>query len=235
VPGSRLADVRFAEAAREWLRYVEHDRGCKPSTLRSYRSTLEAHLLPAFGAMPLHEITPAHIDRWRAGLVGSPRTKNELLTELYGVFRRAQKDYGLERNAAAEVEKLRQRGRLDLDVLTPEEVRALCRAPSSEQDAAIYLTAAFTGLRRSELIALRWGDVDFPAARIRVSASYAGGQLTAPKSGKVRSVPLASEVASALAHLGQREAGPATTTSSFPARSEATSTVPHCAAATSRR
>jgi hypothetical protein len=58
--GARRTDATFAEAAREWLRYVEHDRACKPSTLRSYRSTLEAHLLPAFGPLPLHEITRAH-------------------------------------------------------------------------------------------------------------------------------------------------------------------------------
>lgn len=40
---------------------------------------------------------------------------------------------------------------------------------------------------------------------MRVRASYAGGQLTTPKSGKVRSVPMAPEVASALSSLGQRE------------------------------
>jgi len=202
---AKQLDATFAEAAREWLRYVEHDRDCKPSTLRSYRSSLEAHLLPVFGELALHEITPAHIERWRAELTASPRTKNKLLTELYGVFRRAQKVYGLPANPAAHVEKLRQRRRLDLDVFTPEEIRALVRAAADEQDAAIYLTAAFTGLRRGELIALRWRDADFPASRLRVSTSYAGGQLTAPKSGKVRSVPLAREVASALALLGQRE------------------------------
>ena len=79
------------------------------------------------------------------------------------------------------------------------------READSEQDAAIYLTAAFTGLRRGELVALRWRDVDFAAHRIRVCGSYAGGQLTTPKSGKVRSVPLAPAVAEALARLGQRE------------------------------
>jgi integrase len=103
------------------------------------------------------------------------------------------------------VEKLRQRSGWILTSSRPKRSARCAGAAATEQDAAICLTAAFTGLRRGELIALRWRDVDFPAARIRVSASYAGGQLTAPKSGKVRSVPLASEVAAVLAQLGQRE------------------------------
>jgi hypothetical protein len=43
----------FADAAADFLRYTEHDRGCKPSTLRDYRSNLKAHLLPAFGDQAL--------------------------------------------------------------------------------------------------------------------------------------------------------------------------------------
>jgi integrase len=93
----------------------------------------------------------------------------------------------------------------DIDVFSPEEVWALVRAAASEQDGAIYLTAAFTGLRRGELLALRWRDVDFPGSVVRARASYAGGALTTPKSGKVRSVPLAPEVAAALAKLSQRD------------------------------
>ena len=81
------------------------------------------------------------------------------------------------------------------------------RAAASEQDGAIFLTAAFTGLRLGELLALRWRDVDFAGATIRVRASYAGGELTTPKSGKVRAVPMAPDVASALAQLGRREDG----------------------------
>ena len=82
--------------------------------------------------------------------------------------------------------------------------RSLRLMTESEQDGAIFLTAAFTGLRRGELVALRWRDVDFPARRIRVSGSFAGGQLTTPKSGKLRSVPLAPDVAAALAEGGQK-------------------------------
>jgi integrase len=78
------------------------------------------------------------------------------------------------------------------------------RSAASDHDAAIYLTAAFTGLRRGELLALRWRDVDFAGDTIRVRASYADGALTTPKSGKVRSVPMAPEVAAALAKWGHR-------------------------------
>ena len=82
---------------------------------------------------------------------------------------------------------------------------ALLRAADSEQDAAIYLTAAFTGLRQGELVALRWRDVDFSGSAIRFRASYTNGHLTSPKSGKIRSVPMAQRVAEVLARLGQRE------------------------------
>ena len=77
-------------------------------------------------------------------------------------------------------------------------------AAASKQDGALYLTAAFTGLRRGELIALRWREVDVDNQAVRVRTSYAGGAATAPKSGKVRSVPMAPEVASALKELRER-------------------------------
>jgi Phage integrase, N-terminal SAM-like domain len=48
--------VTFAEAAEEYLRYAERDRGCKPSTIRNYRSMLKAHLLPAFGSTRIEDI-----------------------------------------------------------------------------------------------------------------------------------------------------------------------------------
>jgi integrase len=84
-------------------------------------------------------------------------------------------------------------------------VWALVRAAGSEIDAAIFLTAAFTGLRRGELLALRWRDVDLAGSTIRVRATYAAGYITTPKSGKVRAVPMAPDVAGALARLSQRE------------------------------
>ena len=123
----------------------------------------------------------------------------------HGVMARACRVYRLPVNPVAGVEKPRLAAPSAIDVFSPEEVLALVRAAGSEQDAAIFLTAAFTGLRQGELVALRWRDVDFGGSYIRVTASYTKGELSTPKSGKVRSVPMAPEVAEALARLGQRE------------------------------
>jgi integrase len=206
LPGMVRTGATFADAAEEWLRYVEEDRERKPSTVRDYRSVLNSRLLPMFGAMPIEEITPAEIERWRRSLTGlSNRTKNKLLIVMHGIFRRAQTAYGLQANPLARVEKHPQRSSGDIEVFAPEEVWALVRAAVTEQDGALFLTAAFTGLRMGELIALHWRDVDFAGSTIRVRASYGAGRLTTPKSGKVRAVPMAPDVAAAIAQLGRRQ------------------------------
>lgn len=93
----------------------------------------------------------------------------------------------------------------DYDFFSRDELDALVQAAASEQDAAIYITAAMTGLRRGELVALRWRDVDFAGEAIRVRGNLSHGELVTPKSGKVRTVPMVPEVARRLARLGQRE------------------------------
>jgi integrase len=201
--------VRFAEAAEDYLLWLEFERDRKPSTLRGYRTIVRGHLLPAFGDVLLEDLTPERLERWAATL-GSDRplsnaSKIRILTVLAGICKRATKVHKLPRNPAATLEKPIQRRRtIALDVFSPAEVMALVRAADEEQDAAIFLTAAFTGLRRGELVALRWRDVSFAGQYLRVTASYTERELSTPKSGKVRSVPLAPEVAQALARLSQR-------------------------------
>ncbi len=202
--------VTFAEACEEYLRWLEQDRDRKPSTVRDYGSVIRAHLLPAFGSRPIEDISDEDIERWKVGLGiesgMSNATKLKVLTILSGVFERARKVHKLPRNPVVAIEKPIQRVRGDIDVFSVEEVMALVRAAADEQDAAIYLTAALTGLRRGELVALRWRDVDFAGQSIRVPASYTEGGMTTPKSGKVRAVPMAPQVSSALARLAGRGA-----------------------------
>ena len=90
------------------------------------------------------------------------------------------------------------------DFYSPEEVQALARAASSEQDSALFLTAAFAGLRRGELVALRWHSVDFVKRSIRVEGGYSHGELTTTKGGRGRAVPMVAELAEVLARVGQR-------------------------------
>ncbi len=67
---------------------------------------------------------------------------------------------------------------------SPEAVIPLADAASSEQDRALYITAAFSGLgRRGELLALRWRAVDFDQEVFRVVDCCGQGELSRPKSG----------------------------------------------------
>ena len=143
--------MTFADAAAEWLRYVEHDRRRKPSTLAGYRVIVRSMLLPAFGEQPVEAVTTAEIERWAGTLTQSATTVRLALVVLNGIFKRAKKVWGLAGNPVTDVEKPPLARTGDIEVFSPEEVWALVRAAGSEQDAAIYLTAAFTGLRRGEL------------------------------------------------------------------------------------
>jgi integrase len=198
------------DACVEYLRYVDEDRQRKPSTLRDYDSIFHNHVIPHLGDIALEDLTAERVERWAAYEIDpdrqmANRTREKIITVFHGCMERARKLHRLPANPVAEVEKPRTASRTEIDVFSPEEVMALVRAAESEQDAALFLTAAFTGLRQGELIALRWRDVDYPGSAIRVRASYTNGYLTSPKSGKVRSVPMAPKVAEALARLGQRK------------------------------
>jgi integrase len=210
LPGIVRTGATVTDACAEYLRYIEQDRQRKPSTLRDYQSIFHNYVLPHLGDVALEDLTAERVERWAAVEIDpdrqlADRTGEKAITVFHGVMERARKLYRLPTNPVADVDEPRTAPRNEINVFSPEEVMALVRAADSEQDAAIYLTAAFTGLRQGELIALRWRDVDFAGSAIRVCARYTNGHLTTPKSGKVRSVPMAARVAEALARLSQRE------------------------------
>jgi integrase len=75
------------------------------------------------------------------------------------------------------------------------------RRRADDQDAALFIVAAFTGLGLGELLELRWRYVSFERATVTVAASWSGGVVTSPKSRKPRTVPLATPPAAELARL----------------------------------
>ena len=69
LPGAVVTGATFADAAAEWLRYVEPDRKRRPSTIANYRNVVRHDLLPEFGEAPLEQITTEWVDAYRARLV----------------------------------------------------------------------------------------------------------------------------------------------------------------------
>jgi integrase len=211
--------VTFADAAEAWLRHGERKRNLKRSTLYDYRHVLDTYLLAApadsepsetrygrapFALTPLREMHPEQVKAWYDELPYG-RTAEKLLMVVRAILSHARARGWIEGDPTATVERQQVRYSGDYEFYSREEIDALVRAAASQQDAAVYLTAAMTGLRRGELVALRWRDIDFPGQAIRVRANYSHGELVTPKSGKVRSVPMVPDVAHALTRLGRRE------------------------------
>jgi integrase len=199
----------FGQACDEWLRYVENDRERRSSTVRDYRNAVRRHLLPHFGPdTPVGRLSTDDIDAFREGLLDdgllSRRTIQKILVLLHGILKRAKRKRWIAINPAEDAERITLKRSGDFNVLSPAEIEAVARAARDEQDAAIFLTAAYTGLRMGELRALRWADVDFAGERVLVRKGVTRWEEARPKSGRVRSVPLVEGVARALDGLSRR-------------------------------
>ena len=174
---------------------------------------LRRHIEPFFGDRPLERIDADQIRRYlgakkREGL--ATKTITNQLVFLHGLFSFSLKRGWLNANPVAMVD--RPRAPIvdpDIHYLDLNELDALLRVTPEDElgllDRAIYLTAAMTGMRQGELIALRWVDVDWRASRIRVRRNYTRQRFGTPKSKRSsRSVPMADRVAADLERHFQR-------------------------------
>jgi integrase len=224
--------VTFADVAEEWFERGRFERDWSASTQVDYRSVLDAHLLPEFATKRIETITTEQIERWRNRLAEDGtrvrHTVNKIVTQLHAIFQHAVDHHGLIFNPVAKVKRLRESyDAARFDFYSPEEIEKLVataatgahrdpsrpavsdteravRAAEDRQDAAIYLTAALSGLRRGELLALRWEDVDFEQSSIRVFEGYSANRAGKPKSRKSRTLPMVDKVADALSDLKER-------------------------------
>jgi integrase len=211
IAGLDKTGVTFADAAAEFVRYARDIRQVDEVTVRDYHGVIDGYLLASFGAEPLEAITPDMIDSYKEDLIAEHRLSNRTivrhLTVLHGIFKRAKRVWGLQSNpAAAElVERPKVTYTGEFDTLDPDEIKQLAAAAGDERDAAIYKTAAFSGLRQGELLALRWKDVDFVGGLVHVRRNYTDGREKVPKGKQVRSVPMMPELIDVLAKLKERE------------------------------
>jgi integrase len=200
----------FGDAVAEWLRYVEHEKGLRVTTLGDYQRTAHAALVPSFGEdTPLDSITASTIDAYRAQLLAegrlSRRTIQKQLVLLHGVLKRARKLEWIRENPAEQAERVTVQRTGEFNVLSAVQVEVVA-AKAAPLYAAAITVAAYAGLRTGELRGLRWRDVDWARSTLRVQRNVpVHGEAGAPKSGKVRSVPLMDDAAKALDGLSRRE------------------------------
>jgi hypothetical protein len=93
LPGLVRTHATVADAAAEYLRYIEHDRNRKPSTVTGYRWMIDAQILPGLGSRAIESVTTEDIEAWFAGVEGKPTSRTKALVILRGIFARARRIY----------------------------------------------------------------------------------------------------------------------------------------------
>jgi integrase len=182
----RPKQVTFAAYARQWFDVGPQRRRWKPQTVRAY-VFVERRLVASFGPMPIGAIRPRHIADFVAGHKLSPSSVGRDLAVLHAIFDSAVREELIDSNPTSRAERPRlpkNRWRL----LEPHEVRAVSAAFTDARARLVFRTLTLTGLRRGELLRLRWGDVNLLEATLRVveAKSEEGERLIALPSTLVR-------------------------------------------------
>jgi integrase len=163
-------NVTVAEYLARWL--SDSVRGTvRVSTFERHEQIIRAHLAPAFGRMKLKTLTPAHVrslhrEKLEEGL--APATVRKIHSTLHKALSQAVADGLIPRNAA-DVKAPRPAPE-EMHPLSEAEARTLLNAARETGDRfeALYVLAITTGLRRGELLGLRWDDADLDRGTLRV-------------------------------------------------------------------
>jgi integrase len=179
----RPAPLTFGEYADTWFAEGATRRRWKPSTVAQYRS-LKRRLVEDFGPMPLAAIRPRHIAQYvavKSGEFGASVVGRDVGL-LHAIFKTAIKEELVDSNPAAGAERPKL-PRRQWRILEPVEVARVSKAFTDEQAKTVFLTLVLTGIRRSELQALRWRDVDLVenVIKIRDSKSEDGADMKTTK------------------------------------------------------
>lgn len=155
----------------DWL---EAKRSLRPSTRQAYRSHLDLYLLPHLGHVKLQELRPHHIDRFFAKVAAGTRkplssaSLHRVHATLRSALATAVKRRLISSNPASHVE-LPERERTSEIVWSVDDVQRFLTSVDDDRLAVLYRVAVVAGLRRGELVGLRWVDVDLEGGSIRVA------------------------------------------------------------------
>jgi integrase len=160
----------------EWLPAVRM-AGLRNSTWASYRMNVEKHLVPGLGAIELQRLSPAQLNafyrelltkgrRNRAGGL-APKTVRYIHSILHRALRDAVRWGHVVRNVADAADPPKAKTP-EMRVWNPAQLRAFLDHVRDDRLYAAWLLAATTGMRRGEILGLRWSDLDLDAGRMAV-------------------------------------------------------------------
>jgi integrase len=167
-----------AEYLTDWLPAIETT--VRPATFHSYARNLRLHVLPYIGNMTLSKVDAGNLNGLYARLLReghrsrpgglSPRSVRYLHTILHRAFKDAVRWGRLARNPAdaADPPKESSSGAPQMKTWTPAELRRFLEACAEDRLYPAFLMLATTGMRRGELLGLRWSDVDLEKRRAAV-------------------------------------------------------------------
>jgi integrase len=176
--GLPIASDKLTLAAylQQWLAGAELDRERRPNTLRGYRTNIERHIVPEIGKVRLGQLQPLHVQQLLRA-VRSKGLSEKTVTYIHATLRVALADaLELELLARNPAQTVRRRGRrrgaqdegFQVKPLDQDGVRRLLEAARGEDLEALFTVGVALGLRRGEMLGLRWCDVDFPNRQLRV-------------------------------------------------------------------
>ncbi|WP_250289514.1 tyrosine-type recombinase/integrase [Frankia sp. CiP1_Cm_nod1] len=201
-----------AEWMDYWMDEIKSHDGTRPSTLARYRYAIDGHIVPMLGKIRLDKLGPAHVRRLHAAR--REQMKPASLVKIHAVLRAALADAErmelVSRNVAKAVRPPSLAGG-EQHTLTTSDARRFLTLAIDDRLEALFVLALTMGLRRGELLGLRWDDVDLDARTlwVRRSAQRVSGQLrlVEPKThGSRRTVPIPALAVDALERQRKRQA-----------------------------
>ena len=199
--------VTIEEAGKYWLE-ASASSGLEPTTLAQYEQHLRLHIAPAIGRHRLNEVSIPFVRAFTDKLVADGKSKamvravrvslGALLSDAQErglVMRNAVKDLGRKSSAKRVEARQKKRPEVGTDIPALDEIIAMIEAASGKQ-RAFLMTAAFTGMRASELRGLQWSNISFDRKEVTIrQRADARKRIGAPKSEKGRrTIPLPSRV-----------------------------------------